>query len=644
MGNDARLVWRDIAAPDLSAVSAALARANQAFNSGMGAGSSILDSYAAAVQAKADDSILSEIAGLKDEAAFQAFIDGGGLAGKNISDGMKSHILGMRSNFVKDEGVRANTDNTRASTENTRATTGINLAREARSASEWQDQMSRRDAERAAAGDIEAAREFASQYGDTVGPITEKVTTNTREMLARTLQAEAGNQGYQGMVDVGSVIRNRAASGKYGDGIQGVIMKPGQFSAWNSVTGYAGGQQGQNMDFTPSKDAYAAADAILSGNYKDETGGATHYYNPSVSTPAWGSSSFIRRGAHVFGNADGGGPVKGNTGAIAASDPYTITTERNSPIQNARDNLLKTGKFTAAEVDQMLAGAVQAGKERSDQLLAHDQKVQAELTAQAAAQALLDPVNTNARDMGQSVLTDPNLSPTQRQEALAQAAALAKENPDLLAPDPSRVTNDNDLQPNAELASVTDQLTGDLKDSMASRPEVQLYDDVKKFSTDDPAKALEDILGLGSDSQTPSDYDTNELRNMIRDYAKEFKVDEPVAAAAMRQAFERDPSTFLGIDLTSNTLKNRFDHDRVGQIIEDSLSQGQVSKGREVRGRASVIESQIAKINRQVVELQRQASKTSDPVERASINQTISDLIVQASAIRTKNSDLFPTK
>ena len=110
----------------------------------------------------------------------------------------------------------------------------------------------------------------------------------------------------------------------------------------------------------------------------------------------------------------------------------------------------------------------------------------------------------------------------------------------------------------------------------------------------------------------------------------------------MRQAFVRDPVTILGWN--ANTLENRFNKSDVGQIIKDSLSQEQISKGREVRGRASVIESQIAKINRQVVELQRQASKTSDPVERASINQTISDLIVQASAIRTENSDLFPTK
>ena len=69
-----------------------------------------------------------------------------------------------------------------------------------------------------------------------------------RELLARTIQAEAGNQGYDGKYHVGSVIRNRVDSGNYGDGYRGVIMKPGQFSAWNLATGYADGEQGQDMD------------------------------------------------------------------------------------------------------------------------------------------------------------------------------------------------------------------------------------------------------------------------------------------------------------------------------------------------------------------------------------------------------------
>ena len=130
---------------------------------------------------------------------------------------------------------------------------------------------------------------------------------NDRELLARTLQAEAGNQGFGGMLAAGSVIMNRANSSGYGNGVRGVILKPGQFSAWNSVTGYAGGEQGQDMQgMTPSADAYRAADQLIAGDYNDPTAGATHYFNPDISQPSWAKGKqFHRIGDHVFGRADG---------------------------------------------------------------------------------------------------------------------------------------------------------------------------------------------------------------------------------------------------------------------------------------------------------------------------------------------------
>lgn len=150
------------------------------------------------------------------------------------------------------------------------------------------------------------------------GPQDPSGDANQRLMLARTLQAEAGNQGFEGMLDVGSVILNRADSGNYGDGVDGVIMKPGQFSAWNGVTGYAGGEQGQNMSFQPSEEAMRAADTLLNGGHQDQTGGATHYYNPTISQPKWGNNSFVSRGDHVFGNSDAGSNsgANGQTGGI----------------------------------------------------------------------------------------------------------------------------------------------------------------------------------------------------------------------------------------------------------------------------------------------------------------------------------------
>lgn len=128
---------------------------------------------------------------------------------------------------------------------------------------------------------------------------------NDRELLAKTLQAEAGNQGIGGMLAVGSVIRNRMGQG---GSLSDVILAPAQFSAWNKATGAVGGEQGQDMAAVePSKDAYAAADAILSGSAPDITGGATHYYNPSISNPAWGKEKaggdWTKIGAHIFGKA-----------------------------------------------------------------------------------------------------------------------------------------------------------------------------------------------------------------------------------------------------------------------------------------------------------------------------------------------------
>ena len=133
---------------------------------------------------------------------------------------------------------------------------------------------------------------------------------NDRELLARLLQAEAGSEGPLGMLAVGSVIANRANARGYGDSIRGVMMKPGQFSPLNSITGYAGGEQGVDFDRIKASDtAYAVADMILSGKYDDPTGGATHFYNPDISTPSWGRESggnWMTLGRHIFGKADAG--------------------------------------------------------------------------------------------------------------------------------------------------------------------------------------------------------------------------------------------------------------------------------------------------------------------------------------------------
>lgn len=176
-----------------------------------------------------------------------------------------------------------------------------------------------------------------------------------RELLARTIMAEAGNQGPVGMMGVGSVIMNRLQNPSYGNDFTSVILQPGQFSAWNSVTGYAGGEQGQDMSkIQPSEQAYMVADQILDGNYNDPTGGATHYYNPRISNPNWGQQAggnWQQIGAHLFGVAGKKDPTRISTmnannaplNAIPSMGP--VTQSNAQPKANPQAKPPRRGLF-----------------------------------------------------------------------------------------------------------------------------------------------------------------------------------------------------------------------------------------------------------------------------------------------------------
>ncbi len=128
------------------------------------------------------------------------------------------------------------------------------------------------------------------------------------DMLARIMDAEAGQEGGAGKLAVAAVIDNRRKGGGYGKGWRGVITKPGQFSAINDVTGHAGGKGSNNLFWRkPSRESQQIAQAVISGKYKDPTKGATHYFNPDHADPKWAKGKqWTRMGNHVFGNADAG--------------------------------------------------------------------------------------------------------------------------------------------------------------------------------------------------------------------------------------------------------------------------------------------------------------------------------------------------
>lgn len=154
-----------------------------------------------------------------------------------------------------------------------------------------------------------ASRELPTEtynaMASTGGPTRAAAATlDERELLARAIYSEAGQESPTGQLAVGAVIANRLQNGRWGDSLKDVIMAPGQFSAFNGITGYAGGAGANDLvNQTPSDAAYAAADAILSGQYSDPTSGALNYYNPAAANPAWGNPNWQRIGNHIFGTA-----------------------------------------------------------------------------------------------------------------------------------------------------------------------------------------------------------------------------------------------------------------------------------------------------------------------------------------------------
>ena len=133
------------------------------------------------------------------------------------------------------------------------------------------------------------------------------------EILARTIEKEAGNQSNKGKLAVGAVIANRIKKQSWmGKDLRSVILKRGQFSPWNSYTNYAEGRQGKEMlgeAAKPSEASYEAARKILSGDYIDPTAGATHFVNPKEKEDVSWYKPFVKNkpmriGDHQFGSPD----------------------------------------------------------------------------------------------------------------------------------------------------------------------------------------------------------------------------------------------------------------------------------------------------------------------------------------------------
>ncbi|MDY4661081.1 spore cortex-lytic enzyme [Pseudoflavonifractor capillosus] len=99
--------------------------------------------------------------------------------------------------------------------------------------------------------------------------------SNSVDLLARVISAEARGEPYSGQVSVGAVILNRVEHPSFPNTIAGVVYQPGAFTCM------VDGQFNEPV----ADSAYRAARDALNG--ADPSGGAIYYFNPDTSTSAW---------------------------------------------------------------------------------------------------------------------------------------------------------------------------------------------------------------------------------------------------------------------------------------------------------------------------------------------------------------------
>lgn len=99
--------------------------------------------------------------------------------------------------------------------------------------------------------------------------------SNSMDLLARVISAEARGEPYSGQVAVGAVILNRVEHPSFPNSISGVVYQPGAFTCM---------VDGQINEPVADSAYRAARDAI---NGVDPSGGAIYYFNPVTATSAW---------------------------------------------------------------------------------------------------------------------------------------------------------------------------------------------------------------------------------------------------------------------------------------------------------------------------------------------------------------------
>jgi hypothetical protein len=214
------------------------------------------------------------------------------------------------------------------------------------------------------------------------------LSAEDRDLLARTVVGEAGDQSPEGQQAVAAVVLNRLKAGTFGGSVRDVLFAPNQFEPWDT-------KAADLLRISPNSAAYQSAakavDAASSGN--DPTGGATYFLNPDLvkargdTMPAWATGQGQRIGAHTF---FGGRPMPASAseqsdddflkewgigaappGAAPSSASAAAATQPGPSVQSDQDFMSEWGMAPTSSTGKATTPTQQAASPSTSDI-AHD--------------------------------------------------------------------------------------------------------------------------------------------------------------------------------------------------------------------------------------------------------------------------------
>lgn len=606
---DPRLRWTQVNAPSFAGAAALLSQANNSFTNGIGAAQDILGKYNTGQQEKEDAALIADLAGLKYEDDFGAFVDGGGLNNRNISDALRGEVLSMRRNLLAN-------DSTRAGTESTRAATARANAGEARTQFDFEDRVARQRAERSAASNILAAQGGATLNNHDFDGVNGGGAF--QNYLNNTIKSESGgnpnaknpNSTATGLAQFtegtwAEMMRNHPELGLTADG----RTDPDQsIRALEQFT--------RNNMASLERAGVPVTEGTLYAAHFLGAGGANRVFGQSgidsdliknhVDPASYNANKNVLEGMTV-GEFKQWASRKGGGG--------------NAPTQaSVQRELANSGLFSASEILAQTQGIADANKATDDTVVGetHDSIVLGALQNNTTTDAAIQDGLANTTELPAS----ERLKIAQE----IQATGTTDAGQSILSP------NGGPLQPEVEASVALANAAVDTANS--STPQGQLLTDAARLNENgDPIGSLAAELELGQDGQTPwfgsdSNFDRNKLNNLIQEIASEENVSLDVAAAAARRSFVRDP-------WFRNTLTKRFPKSEIVDRIRTDLSQDKLQNYRESRTSQEVFRQRQSAVLTRMQQVQSEMQKPN--ADRNALSNELATLTLELSQLQTQN-------